>query len=153
MQTVLCAPAIKHIWEQRMTETEEWVLSQCLAFPIGSHISFLPAVICTLEKALNSYNSDTDPANPANPMPWCAPLACERLKLPQAVALCTSERWLTHLLRPSQKGSRKHSSQRACTAIVPSIKQAPWRPMEDGLACNHTPKVTVALCTSCLAFT
>lgn len=90
VQTALCAPGIKHIGEQRMTETEEWVLSQSPALPIGSHLSFLPAGICTLEKALNSHSSDTDPANPANPMPWCAPLACERLQLPQAVALCTS---------------------------------------------------------------
>lgn len=154
VQTALCTPRIKHIWEQRMTETEEWEHGQCLALPIGSHISFLPAVICTLEKALNSYNSDIDPANPANPMPWCAPLVCERqTRTSPTRGTLHFRRWLTHLLKPSQNRSRKHSSQRICTATVPSNKRALWRPMKDALICIHTAKVTAGLCSSGLAFT
>lgn len=102
-----------------MTETEEWVLSQCLALPIGSHVSFLPAVVCTLEKALNSYNSDTDPANPANPMPCCAPLACER-------QTWTSRTTGTHTL---QKGGSHISWGPAKRGAVKTAAKGPAQPL------------------------
>lgn len=107
---------------------------QGLALHMGSQGSFLPAVICTLEKALDSYSSDTDPANPPNRLLWCAPFACEK----QTWTFTVLQRGGLHFPRPSQKGNSKVAATGATQPLCQPRKWAPWRPMKRGLICIKT---------------
>lgn len=121
MHCTICFLYKAHLGKEKLIVREEWLLSQCLVLHMGSHSSFLPAVVCTLEKALNSYNSDTDPTNPANPMPRCAPLPCER----QIWTFTTNgtprfREVARPFPQPQPKGEQQGHSQRSYTAIMPS---------------------------------
>lgn len=149
MHCTICFLCKAHLGKGKLIVREGWLLSQCLVLHMGSHSSFLPAVVCTLEKALNSYNSDTDPTNPANPMPRCAPLPCER----QIWTFTTNgtprfREVACTFPQPQPKGDQQGHSQRITQRSCQAMKWAPRRPTEAGLVCVRTPKDTVGLCGS-----
>lgn len=120
---------------------------------MGIHVSFLPAVISTLEKALNSYSSDTDPTNLANPMTdeLHEPVK-SKLGLSQLVASHTSE--VAYTFPQTQPKEEQGCSQRSYTAIVPTHGMSyleahgGWWSTEAGLVCTCVPEVTIGLCGS-----
>lgn len=137
-----------HLGREKLIITEEWLLSQCLALHMGSHGSFLPAVICTLEKALNSYRSDIDPANPTDPVPRCAPLAHERQIWTIRTGGTLRFREVAHTFPQTQlKGDQRGCSQRSYTVIEPTHEMSSLE-ARGGWSCFYPPKVTVSLCGS-----